>query len=205
MRRHRRMLMKLMGMLAVCLLLGGCGDLRGERVVSGISKNNVPTVQRSDLVQSRPEVIEVQSVYNSDAFAFSAIELFSRNFTTGTNLVADGPVIITFVVPQCAVCVSEGSELAASAASNPDVTYVVVHSGGTGEAYSEYVASSGLKRSNVVHLDDSSGRLWARFGVVQQPTSVLIAADGAVSQSLGGLGEAGLERVVAELQAAQAS
>ena len=201
-----RPLVMLAGMFALWLVLSACGEVRGERVVSGVTTteatNQSTAVDRSESATSRPDAIPAQNVATSDAFAFSATELFSRNFSTGTSLVANGPVIITFVVPQCAVCVAEGPELAASAANNPDVTYVFVHSGGTAESYGDYVATSGLHLENIVHLDDSPGRLWARFGVVQQPTSVFLGADGSLSQSLGALGGTQLEQVVAELQAA---
>ena len=174
----------------VCLAFTSCGNVRGERVTTGVRVDSANVqLQRTELGRGSTAAITVSSVTESEAFAFSAIELNSRRALVGSDLVGDGPVVITFVVPRCPICVTEGPELGASAAENPDVTFIVVHSGGTADAYDDYVSSSGLTSSNVVHLDDSPGLLWARFGVVQQPTSVLIDVDGKVSQSLGALGE----------------
>ena len=193
---------KLIGALVIlCLVFTSCGDLRGERVTSGLSTGSGAVQRESAVAQWAPtDAIAVSHLAQSDAFEFSAVELTSGRALVGSDLVGDGPVVITFIVPRCPICVSEGPELGASAAGNPDITYVLVHSGGTGEAYENYVSSAGLTSSNVVHLDDSPGLLWARFGVVQQPTTVLIDVDGKVSQSLGALGRDGLANAISELR-----
>jgi len=41
--------------------------------------------------------------------------------------------------------------------------------------------------------------LWARFGIIQQPSNIFVDAEGGVSQSLGALGEAGLQRVISDM------
>ena len=106
---------------------------------------------------------------------------------------------MTFVVPQCPVCISEAPKLANSAADNSEITYVIVHSGGTADDYRAFTTSSGLDLQNVLHLDDSAGLLWARFGVVQQPTNIFINSSGEVSQSLGALSAEDLEVVAGNL------
>lgn len=48
------------------------------------------------------------------------------------------------------------------------------------------------------HVIDTSGTLWASFGVTSQPAWIFIDADGGTELHLGGLGEAGLtERIEA--------
>lgn len=196
----------LIALVVSCLLLSSCGAIRGERVVAGLdTEAEVATTENLLPVRGPSNAVTVSNVGQSEAFAFSATELFSRNAVVGTDLVNDQPTIITFVVPQCPVCVAEGLELAESAANNPEITYVLVHSGGTADAYDTYISSSGLTMSNVVHLDDSPGLLWARFGVIQQPTSVQIDAEGEVTQSLGALGEDGLALTASRLLAASSA
>lgn len=189
--------------LAVLLLLTtGCGAIRGERVISGVSSEpgevaladvNVPT--RSELNGAT----YVDEVSGTGAFAFTAFELSTREPRFGQDLVAEGKVIISFVVPSCPICQVEGPEIARSAVENPDVTYVIVHSGGTVEAYEEYIDSSGLALENVVHIDDSPGLVWSRFGIVQQPSNILVDSNGGVSFSRGALGEDGLSSVIGSM------
>lgn len=193
---------ELIALLILMLVATGCGAVRGERVESGTAPQGVDDLRIEAAISTQPSAASttlVDQVEGNGAFAFTAFELATGDPLFGADLVRHGRVVVTFVVPSCPICVREGPELARSASENPDVTYVVVHSGGTLEDYEVYVQSSGLTLDNVVHIDDSPGLLWSRFGIVQQPSNIVVNADGAVTQSLGALGEAGLVQVVAEM------
>ena len=190
---------ELIALVILMLVATSCGAVRGERVESGMSPQGVDDSRIEAVISTQRSATDatlVDQVEGNGAFAFTAFELSTRDPLFGADLVRHGQVIVTFVVPSCPICVAEGPEIARSAAENPDVTYVIVHSGGTVEDYERYVETSGLTLDNVVHLDDSPGLLWSRFGIVQQPSNILVDADGAVTQSLGALGEAGLQRIV---------
>ncbi len=188
--------------LILIVVSAGCAAVRGERVELFMSPQDRSDPGReTSLIAPRDsrESTYVDQVGGNGAFSFTTVELSSRDPLFGEDLVRDGQVVVTFVVPSCPICIAEGPELARSAAANPEVTYVVVHSGGTIDDYEHYVRTSGLGLDNVVHVDDSPGLLWLRFGIVQQPSNIFVDADGGVSQSLGALGESGLEVVVSEL------
>ena len=191
---------ELIALLLLVLISTSCGAVRGERVELGVSPQSDSGVETE--VPTHPGLVDatyVDQVEGNGAFAFTAFELSTRNPLFGSDLVRNGQVVVTFVVPSCPICIAEGPEIARSAAENPDITYLVVHSGGTVEDYQQYVETSGLMFDNVVHLDDSPGVLWARFGIVQQPSNIFVDSDGAVSQSLGALGEAGLRSIVSRM------
>ena len=189
---------ELIALLLLTLIASACGAVRGERVEVGMSTQGADSTTEIGPSAQRDfgDATLVDRVEGTGAFAFTAFELSSREPLFGQDLVSQSPVVVTFVVPSCPVCVAEGPELARSASTNPDVAYVIVHSGGTVEDYEQYVETSGLTLENVVHVDDSPGLLWARFGIVQQPSNILVDADGGVTQSLGALGEAGLEEIL---------
>ena len=122
-------------LIASCVLLSSCGAIRGDRVVAGLNTEaEVATTHDLIPVRGPSNAVTVSNIGQGEAFAFSATELFSRNAVLGEDLVREQPTIITFVVAQCPVCVAEGLELAGSAANNPEITYVLVHSGGTADA-----------------------------------------------------------------------
>ena len=186
--------------IMLCCVLSACGELRGERVVSGAAADSPTTVA----LGSERGVNEVRSVHGNHAFSFFATELFTGRSVSGAELVADGPVVMSFLVPQCSVCVAAAPDLAVSAAENPDITYVFVHSGASAEDYRAFLDETGLghggeQSNNTVHIDDSPGLLWARFGVIQQPTNVLVSHDGAVTQALGALSKPQLDEVAGRL------
>ena len=197
--RHRHVRRTLLALFALCLALTSCAGVRGDRVISAVATDETPVVylpENERLDRQLQREVAVSRVDELGAFAFSATDLTSRDSQLGRDLVSQGPVVMTFVVPQCPVCVSKAPEFARSAANNPEVTYVFVHSGGTPETYGEFVEAGSLDRENVVHLDDSPGLLWARFGVVQQPTNLFIDGDGNVTQSLGGIAEEDLASIL---------
>lgn len=67
------------------------------------------------------------------------------------------------------------------------VTFVGIPGLGSSEEFAEFIADTGV--GSFQHIDDPGGELWARFGVVQQRTYILINQDGtAERKGYGSLG-----------------
>lgn len=196
---------RLFAALGLIALLSGCAEIRGERQTQGIPTETT-AVDIVDEADEESSATLISTVADDDSlFAFTGIELYGRSGVDGVELVQEVPMIMTFVVPSCSVCVLEGPEIAASAAANPDITYVVVHSAGSIEDYEAYVGATGLYFENIVHLDDSRGALWRRFGIAQQPTTFLVGSDGNITRSIGALELDGLEKASAIVTGEQLS
>lgn len=195
----RPTLIRVLAMLALVAVMSSCAQVRGDRQTQGVPTEPAPVALAE--VDEGPQGQLVSTVSEEDAvFDFTSIELYGRSAVEGMELVQNVPMIMTFVVPSCSVCVLEGPEIAASAQSNPDITYVIVHGAGSVPDYEAYNGATGLYFENIVHLDDSSGALWRRFGVTQQPTTLLVGADGSISQSIGALELDGLKKAVEIVQ-----
>lgn len=139
-----------------------------------------------------------------EPFVFFASELGTGEEIDGLDLYRGRPTLITFSVPTCPVCTAEAPMIAGAAEKYPDITFVIVHSQGTLNDYKEFADTADLTQDNVIHLVDQDMSLWRRFGVVQQPTSVLINAEGKVSQTRGALASEGLDIVAAMLELREA-
>lgn len=136
-----------------------------------------------------------------EPFVFFANKLGSEEVVDGLDLYRDRPALITFSVPTCPVCTREAPEIAAAAERYPGINFVMVHSQGDAASYAEFLAEAGLDGpSNVLNLVDEDLALWRRFSVIQQPTSILIDADGHVSSTRGALASEGLDIVAAMLE-----
>lgn len=159
-------------------------------LVSGCSAGSDELAEQTSTEQASVEELEELGVARFD---FSAPELETNRIIEGADLFEQRPLIMTFVVPDCPVCVEEGPLLAAAAESNSEVTYVFVHSGADEAAYNNYVQNSRLVGENVIHVRDDGAATWELFGVTEQPSTVLVAADGTTTISVGALGEDGLE------------
>lgn len=181
--------------LVLIVVLTGCAQVRGERELTGVTtQQNTPT-QDAITQDATAQTPVVGSVSEAPVFDFTATELFGQSQIDGTQL-SDGPTILTFVVPDCVVCVSESQEIANSAFDNPDITYVVVHTAGATDKYEAFADNAGLYLENILHIDDTDGYLWNRFGVTQQPTTILVADTGKLSQSVGALELQGYENAI---------
>lgn len=135
-----------------------------------------------------------------EPFVFFANELGTGEEIDGLDLYRGRPTLITFSVPSCPVCIAEAPMIAGAAEKYPDITFVLVHSQGSLSDYNGFVDTAGLDQDNVIHLVDQDLSLWRRFGVIQQPTSVLINAEGKVSATRGALASEGLDIVAALLE-----
>lgn len=196
------------------LLATGCSTIRGERTDVGFGGDSpselafeesstevAPAPTTPAVASADPNAVHV-SAENRTAgpFAFTADALLSDDVIDGVDLYEDRPTIVTFVTPTCPICAVEGPFIAEAAAANPDVTIAIVHSQGTPTDHLAYVDRHELDLANIVHIDDPDMALWTRFNVISQPSSVLVASDGATTFSTGALGTNGFERAVALLR-----
>ena len=196
---------------ALLLTATACGSIRGEaaaapepltevRFVEPDAEDIASEAQRAAIAEGRPVVEIAEDDSSSGPFAFTAGEFETGEIISGTELYDRGLVLLEFSLPSCPVCHTEAPKILSSARLNPDVTYVIVHSGSTDEEIAAFVDEHELRAPNIVHLVDPDRTLWIRFGVTVQPYYVLVDTDGALSGSTGALGDHGLERAIDRLR-----
>lgn len=181
------------GAAALSLLTPACSGVRGELDESGQVPDGAPTELAFDEVETEG-LVGAQT-----NFAFRAPELYTGELIEGTELFSNAPVIMVFVVPSCDICHVEAPKLANAAELHPEINYVMVHGFGETTDFLEFNDGFDLSQENVIHLVDTEGALWERFGVTSQPSSVLVDLDGEVSTSRGALGDDGLARAAAQV------
>lgn len=184
----RSVLLPLIALMTLVLIGTGCSGVRGSLVETNVGDQTEEAVAES----LAPEVLDDGSVAigttaTSAPFAFTAPELFTGASVSGLELYNDAPMIVTFVSPTCPVCLTEGPEIANAAELYPDITYLVVHGGADTDSYRSFADEQGLYQENVIHVEDESGVLWERFGVVATPSTLLVDGEGRVTQSTGAL------------------
>lgn len=114
----------------------------------------------------------------------------------GTDL--DGPVIYWFWAPWCTLCRVEAPALAQVAEDFAgEVTFVGVASRGPQADMEAFVAETGT--TEIAHIADLDGTIWAQFGVSAQPAFVFVDREGSATGWLGGLGQPLLTEVAASL------
>lgn len=181
------------GVATLSLLTSACSGVRGELDESG----QVPEVAPVELAF---EDVETEGLVGAQAnFAFRAPELYTGQIVEGTELFSNAPLIVVFVQPSCDICHVEAPKLAYAAELHPEINYVMVHGFGTTDEFLEFNDGFDLSQENVIHLVDTEGVLWNRFGVTSQPSSVLVDIDGVVSTSRGALGDDGLARAAGQV------
>lgn len=192
--------------MAVLLLSStGCAAIRGERVETGMvdpdqADSYSTTVLANEPASSSSTVEGVQTISEQtaewlvmpEAFEFFAPELFTGASVSGQDLYATGPVLMTFVAPDCVVSTQDSEAFALTAEEHLSVTFVFVHTNGDATTYERFVEDADLYQQNVIHINDSDLTLWNRFGIQTQPSSVLVKRDGRTAVTDGGLGHDGL-------------
>ena len=109
---------------------------------------------------------------------------------------AGKPAVLWFWAPWCTVCRAEAPDVAAVAKEfEGRVTFVGVAGRGPVGDMRRFVSDTGT--GGFEHVVDADGGLWSRFGVVQQPTFVLVGADGKTERVRASL-DAGEIRAAAE-------
>jgi thiol-disulfide isomerase/thioredoxin len=112
----------------------------------------------------------------ADKLQFSAKTLDGQEFQ-GASLLGK-PAVLWFWAPWCVSCQREASTVAKSAAANPAVTFVGVAAGAPVSAMREFVDKYQL--NGFTQLADVDAKVWAKFGVTEQPAYAFISSGGDV-------------------------
>lgn len=113
-------------------------------------------------------------------------------------LINKKPSVIWFWAPWCAICRNESAFIVAAAQKyKGKVNFVGVGSLGSADEMKEFVDHTGT--SIFTNLNDGTGKLWNRFGVVIQPTLVFVDAKGKISSKVGPSDELFLEKKITTL------
>jgi peroxiredoxin len=157
----------------------GTGDTVGAVAPTPAStttaSTSAPAPTTSEPVSASTSVASVPA-----ALSFSATTVDGAAFT-GAEL-AGTRTVLWFWAPWCTVCARAAAGVKAAAATlAPDVRVVGV-AGLSSDAADmrRFVDRGGLQ--SMTTLADTGGDVYARFGVTQQDTFVLIAPDGTVSK-----------------------
>jgi len=115
---------------------------------------------------------------------FSGTALDGSTFA-GASL-AGKPVVMWFWAPWCSVCRAEGPDLAALNTEYAGrVQFVGIPGLGAVDEMKGFVSDTGT--GGFLHVSDTDGSLWAKFGVPSQPSFVFVDAQGNAQTSVGGM------------------
>ncbi|WP_136245600.1 redoxin domain-containing protein [Mycobacterium intracellulare] len=107
------------------------------------------------------------------------------------------PAVLWFWTPWCPTCRSEAAMVAQAAAAHPDVTFIGVAGQDQVAAMREFVDKYSVK--GFIHLTDTTGSIWTKFGVVQQPAFAFIRPNGSIDVVKSAVSAADLNRRVTAL------
>lgn len=100
------------------------------------------------------------------------------------ELLAGKPSVLWFWAPWCAICQNESKDIVATAAAyKGKVNFIGVGALGNQPELAHFVETNGT--SSFTNLDDSSGKLWKRFGVIIQPTLIFVDKNGVITTKIG--------------------
>jgi len=134
---------------------------------------------------------------NKAKLTFSAKTVDGKNFSSKA-LANKKPTVLWFWAPWCAICKNESAFITTAAQQYKNkVNFVGVGALGSRDELVEFVGLTGT--SNFTNLDDSSGKLWNRFGVIIQPTLLFIDTKGNITTKVGPSDERFLAKRLAAL------
>ena len=161
--------------LAGGLVCAGCAATSGSSgVETGALSDETASVPTSggssstDVGGSAPAAVP-------EALDFVAEDVDGQEFRAAE--LAGTPTVLWFWAPWCTVCARSAAEVREVAEANPDVRVIGV----AGLASDRGAMQDFVQRNDVTgltHLADLDGSVYARFGIAQQHSFVLVAADG---------------------------
>jgi thiol-disulfide isomerase/thioredoxin len=135
-------------------------------------------------ISSSPSIAATsKSVTQKSLLTFTAKTVDGKAFTSKI-LLGKKPSVLWFWAPWCAICHNESVDLVKAAADYAGrVNFVGVGALGTSAEMRKFVSDTGVGVFS--NIDDSSGKVWKRFGVVLQPTLILISSNGKITTHIG--------------------
>lgn len=116
---------------------------------------------------------------------FTAKTLDGKDFA-GSSLLGK-PAVLWFWAPWCPTCQREAPMMGRLAHAHPAVVFVGVASASQPPAMQKFVEKYPVK--SFVHLADTSGAVWAKFGVTNQPAFAFVNPDGHIDVVKGPMSE----------------
>ncbi len=139
-----------------------------------------------------------QAPAGTGALSFSGSTLAGGDLDVST---LDGQaVVLWFWAPWCTICRAEAPGIARVADElDGRVTILGIPGLGRTADMREFVDVTGT--SGLQHVIDVDGSLWARFGIIGQPSFVFVAPDGSARLFGGALGEDALREAAVQIGA----
>lgn len=120
---------------------------------------------------------------NVKKLTFTATTVAGTQFSSKI-LLQKKPSVLWFWAPWCAICQNESAGIVAAAEKYKNkVNFIGVGALGNTAELQEFVDKTGT--SAITNIDDSSGAVWKRFGVVIQPTLIFVDKRGRITTKMG--------------------
>ncbi len=178
--------------LAGVLACAGCATSSGS---SGVLPSDASTSATTSGGSSSTVVDGSGPTAVPEALDFVAEDVDGQEFRAAE--LAGTATVLWFWAPWCTVCARSAAEVRAVAEANPDVRVIGV----AGLASDRAAMQDFVQRNDVAgltHLADLDGSVYARFGISQQHSFVLVAADGKTTTQAAYSGQVALADLVAE-------
>lgn len=148
--------------------------------------NIVATVAALSLVAGAllaPAAVSTTKKSNVKKLTFSATTVSGKPFNSKV-LLGKTPSVLWFWAPWCAICQNESAALVATAQKYKGrVNFIGVGALGNQPELQDFVDKTGT--SAFTNIDDSSGAIWKRFGIVIQPSLIFIDKNGKITSKIG--------------------
>lgn len=172
---------RLVGVLvAAAVLVAGCGAHIGAQQ----PVQSTPATALAGADRTVPDQLQF-TAKTIDGQEFQGASLFGK------------PAVLWFWSPWCSTCQREAAMVGQSAASHPGVIFVGVAGQDQVAAMREFVDDYPVKK--FTQLADTTGSIWMKFGVVEQPAFAFIRPNGSIDVVKSAMSEADLNNRVAAL------
>ncbi len=146
-----------------------------------------------------PAALGVTKKSNVKKLTFTATTVSGEAFNSKV-LLGNKPSVIWFWAPWCAICQNESAAIVAASQKYKDrINFIGVGALGNQAELQAFVEKTGT--TVFTNIDDSSGAVWKRFGVVIQPTIVFVDRKGKMTSKIGPSTSASLEKSLKTLAA----
>ncbi|KAA8964332.1 redoxin domain-containing protein [Mycobacterium sp.] len=166
---------------AAAILAAGCGAHPGAQQRA---ESTPPTAPAGAAGHTVPEQLHF-TAKTIEGQEFQGASLFGK------------PAVLWFWTPWCPTCQGEAPMVGQAAAAHPGVTFVGVAGQDQVAAMRAFVDKYPVK--NFTQLADTTGAIWTKFGVTQQPAFAFIRPNGSIDVVKSAISKADLNNRTAAL------